>query len=250
MSPRALSASPLDVHPDLLGQPLASPFRRLWAFLVDCLLLLVPSVLVAAAAAVLSLWITDGAALRAITSMLRGQPHEPAEVNRSLGELAPVLVRIQAQGLPPSVALAVEESDLQRAGELLSQYSFDITMTPGPEPGPLVPGHIRIEAERLIPRGLRSAALFGVAALYFTFFAAGRRAATVGKWLAGIRVRKLDGRPLTWWQSFERFGGYLASLGTFGFGLIDFWRDPNRRLAHDRISNTVVLRTRRRHSSQ
>jgi uncharacterized RDD family membrane protein YckC len=139
----------------------------------------------------------------------------------------------------------VEESDLRRAGELLSQYSFDVSMTPGPETRPLTPDHIRVEVEKLIPRGLRSAAMFGVAALYFTFFAAGRRPATIGKWLLGIRVRRLDDRRLSWWESFERFGGYLASLGTFGFGLLDFWRDANRRLAHDRIANTVVLRGRR-----
>src|SRR5260221_826328 len=32
------------------------------------------------------------------------------------------------------------------------------------------------------------------------------------------------------------------SAGTFGLGLLDFWREPNRRLAHDRLSNTVVVR--------
>ena len=52
---------------------------------------------------------------------------------------------------------------------------------------------------------------------------------------------KLDGRPLTIWESFERFGGYFISVGTFGLGLLDLWRDPNRRLAHDRVSNTVVV---------
>lgn len=242
MTHRTLTASPLEVHPDLLGRPLASPFRRLWAFLLDCVLLFVPSAAVAVAAATLSLWFTDPAALRAITTLFGQRPHERVDVTRSLGELAPVLVRIGAPGLPPSVALAVQESDLRGAGEILSECSIDISLTPGTDGSPLAPGHVRVEAERLIPRGLRSAALFGTAALYFTFFAARRRRATLGKWLAGIQVRRLDGRQLTWWESFERFGGYLASLGTFGFGLLDFWRDPNRRLAHDRIANTVVLR--------
>ncbi len=40
----------------------------------------------------------------------------------------------------------------------------------------------------------------------------------------------------------ERFGGYFASFGTFGLGLLDLWREPNRRLTHDRVSNTIVVR--------
>ena len=77
--------------------------------------------------------------------------------------------------------------------------------------------------------------------LDFTIFTAGRRQATPGKLLLGLRVLKLDGRPLTTWEGFERFGGYFISVGTFGLGLVDLWRDPNRRLAHDRVSNTVVV---------
>ncbi len=245
MAPRTFGTFPLQVHPDLQGLPLASPGRRLVAFLLDCVLLFLPSVAIAGAAAVLSLWFTDPAALEALTALFRGEPHDEARLVESMGALAPVLVRIQAPGLPSSVALAVEESDLTRAGEILSEYSIDVSMSPAGDSSPRGPGHILLEADRLVPRGLRSIALFGVAALYFTFFTARRRAATIGKWLLGIRVRRLDGRPLTWWESFERFGGYLASLGTVGVGLLDFWRDANRRLAHDRISNTVVLRTAR-----
>ena len=43
-------------------------------------------------------------------------------------------------------------------------------------------------------------------------------------------------------ESFDRFGGYTQVPGTLFFGLTDLWRDPNRRLAHDRGANTVVLR--------
>jgi uncharacterized RDD family membrane protein YckC len=245
MAPRTLSASPLRVHPNLEKLPLASPFRRVLAFALDAALLFFPSLAVAAAAATLSLWITDPAALSAIRTLFGGQPLEEARVVEHMGALAPMLVRLQAPGLPPSAALAVEESDLGRAGEILSEYSIDISLSPGADAKAVAPGHILVEAERLVPRGFRSAAMFGIAALYFAFFTARGRSATIGKWILGIRVARLDGRPLTWWESFERFGGYLASLGTFGLGLLDFWRDPNRRLAHDRITGTVVLRARR-----
>ncbi len=244
MTPRAVSGSPLELDPDVQGLPLASPVRRLVAFAIDCVLLFLPSAAIAVAAAALSLWFTDPAALRATVALFDGRAQDEIQLAQSMGALAPVLVRIKAPGLPPSVALAVEESDLERAGEILSDYSIDISLSPAAESSSRGPGHILIEAERLVPRGLRSAALFGLAALYFTFFTARRRSATIGKWLLGMRVRRLDGRPLTWWESFERFGGYMASLGTFGLGVFDFWRDANRRLAHDRIASTVVLRTR------
>jgi uncharacterized RDD family membrane protein YckC len=244
MAPRTVSSSPLKMDQDLQGLPLASPVRRLAAFVIDCVLLFLPSVAVAVAAAALSLWFTDPAALRATVALFDGRPMDEAHLVESMGALAPMLVRIKAPGLPPSVALAVEESDLERAGEILSDYSIDISLSPTQDSSSRGPGHVLIKAERLVPRGLRSAALFGLAALYFTFFTARRRSATIGKWLLGMRVRRLDGRPLTWWESFERFGGYMASLGTFGLGVFDFWRDANRRLAHDRIASTVVLRTR------
>ena len=241
MGHKKLVASPLTVDTRLLGRPLASPLRRLCSLVLDAMLLFLPSVALAVVAVLLSLQVSNPGALDAIASLFSARSRTGVETARILGALAPVLVQAEAEGLPPSVAIAVNESDLQKAGEILAGYSIDITMTPGDDASPLPPGHIRLEAERLIPRVLRSAALFGVAALYFTFFASGRRSATIGKLAFGIRVQRLDGRPLTWWESFERFGGYLASLGTLGVGLLDLWRDPNRRLAHDRISNTVVV---------
>jgi uncharacterized RDD family membrane protein YckC len=232
----------LAVDADMLGKHLASPLRRLIAFVIDGLILLLPSIMVALCAAALSLWSTDPAALKAITDLLGRNAEEQRDEVRSLGQLAPVLVRLQAPGLPPSVALAVEEDNLTRAGEVLSEYDLDITLSMGDESAPVAPGHIRLEVEKLIPALFRSVSLLAVAALYFTFLLWGSRPATIGKWLAGIRVRRLDGRPLTLWESFERFGGYFASVGTLGVGILDLWRDPNRRLAHDRIANTVVLR--------
>ncbi|HEY0303746.1 MAG TPA: RDD family protein, partial [Longimicrobiales bacterium] len=53
---------------------------------------------------------------------------------------------------------------------------------------------------------------FGWAAVYFTAFLAMMRGQTPGKKLLGIRVIRLDGKPLGWWIAFERFGGYAASF--------------------------------------
>ncbi len=82
----------------------------------------------------------------------------------------------------------------------------------------------------------------GWSGLYFTFFLGFWRGRTPGKRLLGVRVVRLDGRPLGYWVSFERFGGYAASLftGLEGFARI-LW-DRNRQTLEDKLAETVVIR--------
>lgn len=88
---------------------------------------------------------------------------------------------------------------------------------------------------------------FGWTGLYFTAFTVLWKGQTPGKRLLGVRVLRLDGKPLTLWGSFERFGGYAAGLvtGLLGFAQV-FW-DRNRQAIHDKISETVVVRERGEH---
>ena len=83
---------------------------------------------------------------------------------------------------------------------------------------------------------------FGWMALYFTAFLAMMRGQTPGKKVAGLRVVRLDAKPITWFIAFERFGGYAASatLGLLGFLQI-LW-DRNRQGLHDKAVETVVIR--------
>ncbi len=82
----------------------------------------------------------------------------------------------------------------------------------------------------------------GWAGLYFTFFLGRWEGRTPGKRLLGIRVVRLDGRPLGYWVSFERYGGYAASLFTGLEGFARLIWDPNRQALEDRLAGTVVLR--------
>ena len=85
---------------------------------------------------------------------------------------------------------------------------------------------------------------FGWAGVYFTLCLAWLRGRTLGKWIVGTRVLRLDGRPLTTLDAFTRYGGYAAGLAT---GLIGFARvlwEPNRQAIEDKIAWTVVLRER------
>jgi len=241
MKQRLLTMTPFDVSPQLVAHPLASPSRRFSAFLIDCILLVIPTIAVTLVFATVSLLLFDPDGFHGILTLVTGEQDEKKTLN-ALVDIAPLLVRIDAPGLPMSVKVAVEEADYRRAGELLMPYELDFSISIGGNPPPLLPGYIRVDIKRLIPNTIRGIAIFGTAILYFTILTVGRRRGTFGKMLFGIRVVRIDNRPLSFWESFERVGGYLASVGTFGLGLLDLWRDPNRRLAHDRISNTVVMR--------
>ncbi|MFQ5538329.1 MAG: RDD family protein [Gemmatimonadota bacterium] len=82
---------------------------------------------------------------------------------------------------------------------------------------------------------------FGWATLYLTVLLTVLRGQTVGKRLMGIRVLRLDGKPITWWTAFERAGGYAAGLATGLLGFAQIWWDANRQAIHDRIVGTVVV---------
>lgn len=109
------------------------------------------------------------------------------------------------------------------------------------------------ELEKLEDRGLLASLLhfledlgigFGWTGLYFTAFVALWRGQTPAKRLLGVRVVRLDGRPMTWLSAFERFGGYAAGLVTGLLGFAQVYWDRNRQMIHDKIVETVVVRER------
>ena len=86
---------------------------------------------------------------------------------------------------------------------------------------------------------------FGWFAVYFTASLALWRGQTAGKRIAGIRVLRLDGEPLGWWMSFERFGGYAASFSVGLLGFLQILWDKNRQGLHDKACETVVVREKK-----
>ncbi len=77
---------------------------------------------------------------------------------------------------------------------------------------------------------------------YFTLTLAFWNGYTPGKRLAGVRVVRLDGRRLSLWSAFERFGGYVAGLATGLLGFAQVVWDPNRQGVQDKVAGTVVVR--------
>ncbi|WP_428309823.1 RDD family protein [Hydrocarboniphaga sp.] len=82
----------------------------------------------------------------------------------------------------------------------------------------------------------------GWAAAYFTFFTTLWAGQTPGKRMMKIRVVHLSGKPLSYWMSFGRYGGYAAGLTTGLLGFLQIYWDPNRQAVQDQLSFTAVIR--------
>lgn len=74
------------------------------------------------------------------------------------------------------------------------------------------------------------------------YFGKGR---TLGKRLMGIRVVSLVHHHISLFHSVERAMGYVVSAGEFFFGFLQYFIHPNRRTAHDRLAETIVIQDKR-----
>lgn len=243
MTVRTVSDKPLRVAPEFVGATLASPMRRAVAFGVDLVVVMIPSIAVGVAAAALALSISDPQAFAGFRALLHRGNLDAAARHAAVKSVLPTLARHQAPGLPAAARAAVEEGKLEEAADAVRDYEYEFSLQIG-EWGTRPPGpkRIRVEVGELIPPSVRALALYGVVAAYFTLFLATGRGQTPGKRLTGIRVVRLDGHRLSLFESLERFVGYLHIPATLGISLIDLWRDPNRRMPHDRTVHTAVLR--------
>lgn len=291
--------------PELLGLPLAPPWRRLAALLTDLALIAILSRLGGTALAIT-------AALFFLLLFRRGRSEAPPWGRRVLagclgllllGVAVPAVIGLvalvrgggaeQGRELVGPVETGVPEAfgaagaDLPR-GDTISAPPEGGTLAAGPEGGPAAhePAPIRegladslailkvqvatLERERInllrrleeqagelraarerdrdgfLVRFVRNISedlglAFGFGTIYLTVFTAWWKGRTPGKRLLGLRVLQLDGRPLGWWASFERAGGYAAGLATGLLGFAQILWDPNRQAIHDRISATVVV---------
>jgi len=65
---------------------------------------------------------------------------------------------------------------------------------------------------------------------------------TLGMRAWGLRVQRLDGRPITLWQALLRFLLAIPSLVLGGLGFLWLLVDRNRMTLYDRFSESVVVR--------
>lgn len=76
---------------------------------------------------------------------------------------------------------------------------------------------------------------------YFSFFTWKWQGQTPAKALLGIKVAKLNGAPLSLWNSFERFSGYSSSASLLFSGFFQYFWDKNHQTSHDKIAETIVI---------
>jgi uncharacterized RDD family membrane protein YckC len=87
-------------------------------------------------------------------------------------------------------------------------------------------------------------AVASVAFLNFVLIAAlsGR---TLGKWMAGLRIERMNGEPLSIVRALVRhLLGYALTALTLGLGFLLSAFDPKGRALHDLLAGTVVVRSR------
>ena len=78
--------------------------------------------------------------------------------------------------------------------------------------------------------------------LYFSLFTWKWKGQTPGKRMLRVRVVKLNGRKISFYNSIERFSGYTASTSLLLWGFFQFFWDKNHQTTHDKISETVVIK--------
>lgn len=64
---------------------------------------------------------------------------------------------------------------------------------------------------------------------------------TIGKYIMGVRVVRVDGRRMTFWRGVLRWVGYFLSALPLGLGFLMALVDDQRRTLHDRLAGTVVV---------
>jgi uncharacterized RDD family membrane protein YckC len=87
-------------------------------------------------------------------------------------------------------------------------------------------------------------AVASVALLNF-IVTAGLSGRTLGKWMAGLRIERKDGEPLSFVRALVRhLLGYALTALTLGLGFLLSAFDSKGRALHDLLAGTVVVRSR------
>jgi uncharacterized RDD family membrane protein YckC len=240
----------LNVTPDLLGMPLAPHGRRVGAMGVD---LAVVGILSSTGV----FWVVAGIAALA-RQLMQFTPGRGRGRTALMWLTLALLVAIAGQravdyvqhrGDPVSAQARDDDDDddspaARRAaaapasGQAQSAAriaALEAELAEARKPVPLRWRDDALKAWHRLGRG------FGWAIAYFTLLPFWWRGRTLGKWLFGLRIVELTGKPLGLLTCFGRYGGYAAGLATGGMGFLQILWDPNRQAVQDKLAHTVVV---------
>lgn len=256
---RVVTADTLAIAPEVIGRPLAEPWRRLAAMMVDIcvvgllsllstpllglgtgalLLVLLGNGASAPFALKVARWACRGVGLALIGLSALALGHVSSVQSRELN-LDMLTGRAKSPALEQTIYVRPDAStselratnhQLQKqVDELKAEYTA------------------REKAGKSWLYQAQSFAgamgvTFGWSGIYFTLVVGFWRGRTLGKFLFRTRTVNLNGCELTFFDAFIRHGGYVAGVA---MGLLGFFRllwEPNRQAVEDRIAGTVVLR--------
>lgn len=258
-SRRSVRADTLVVAPDVIGQPLAEPWRRFAAMVLDLVAIGLLSLLSG-----VFLGLATGALLIVLFGNSRGAP-VPLVLVRwvcrllgavivilsvlALGHVSPVKthgLELDAfTGRPPSAAMtethfvppnagaaevAAVAQRLERQVEALKAENRELQLA----------GKSWVHQARAFANTL--GVTFGWGGVYFTLFAGALGGRTLGKMVLRIRAVKTDGKPFTFFDAFVRNGGYVAGVAMGFTGFLRLLWEPNRQAVEDKIAGTVVVK--------
>lgn len=64
---------------------------------------------------------------------------------------------------------------------------------------------------------------------------------TIGKYVMGVRIARVDGRQMNYFKALVRYLGYFVSIATLGIGFLWVIIDAQRRALHDHMAGTCVI---------
>lgn len=264
-----VSADTLNVAPDLLGAPLASPLRRLGAIALDLMAVAVLSGLdgfwLGAALVVFlyqmhakersrsswlrNAWIWGVCALFLWLAAERGwdtwtERHAaPAAVVSASADSAISPTAAASAPLNGTSAPAKASSDQSEQSDADRIAALEDELAEARKPEAL-----RWQST-LLKWWKDTGVSFGWAIVYFSLLPAWLNGQSLGKKLLGLRVVELTGKPLTVRICFSRYGGYAAGMATGMFGFAQILWDANRQSIQDKVAHTVVLDLRAPHQT-
>lgn len=270
-----LAPEALNVAPELVGLPLATPGRRAVAMAIDL-------AVVGLLTGVSGLWLWVGLAL--VLLQLRNRQRQPGRSR--------LRVAVGWAGVALVMTLALQEAGSQLAwwqdaDERAAAASADPSEEAQAEPAadaasagvagvpPIAASAPPLPASASASAALQAAqrrivaleyqlaearqpqrtrlrdhvsrllddigAGLGWGIVYFSLLPAWWAGQTVGKKLMRLRVLELTGKPITVMRALKRYGGYAAGLATGGLGFFQALWDPNRQGLHDKAAHTVVV---------
>lgn len=256
---RRVIAETLAVAPEVLNLPLAEPWRRLAAIAVDVTVVALLSLL-----ATPILGLATGALVMVLLGSRREVPVAMKAVRwilRGFGAVI-VLLSVLALGHVSSVQSRALNLDVLTGRTESAALKETVFVSPNPSAAELRAANARLQQQvedlkkefreqqaagsSLLYRAKAFTGALGVtfgwSGIYFTLIVGAWNGRSLGKFLFRVRVVKINGQPLTFFDAFVRQGGYIAGVAMGMIGFLKILWDPNRQTVEDRIAATVVVK--------